>query len=38
MAYTKKNKKTKENYLKNIKSGMTPMIDGKKMPPKKKKK
>jgi hypothetical protein len=38
MAYAKKNKKTKENYLQNAKNGMTPMIDGKKMPPNKKKK
>jgi hypothetical protein len=38
MASTKKNKKNNNNYLKDLKGGMTPMIDGKKMPPKRKKK
>jgi hypothetical protein len=38
MAYAKKSKKTNNNYLKDSKGGMTPMIDGKKTPPKRKKK
>jgi len=38
MAYSKKNNKKNSNYLKDIKGGMTPMIDGKKSTPKRKKK
>jgi hypothetical protein len=38
MVYSKKTKKKTEGYLKDIKSGMAPMVDGKKTPPKKKKK
>jgi hypothetical protein len=38
MAYSKKTKKNNGSYLKDSKGGMSPMIDGKKMPPKKKKK
>jgi hypothetical protein len=37
MAYGMKNKKSNNNYLKDIKGAMTPMIDGKKTAPKKKK-
>jgi hypothetical protein len=38
MAYSKKTKKKNENYLKDAKTGMTPMMEGKKTPPKRKKK
>ena len=38
MAYSKNSKKDNSNYLKDIKGGMNVVFDGKKTPPKKKKK
>jgi hypothetical protein len=38
MAYGKKKTKKNESYLKDAKNGMTPIIDGKKSTPKRKKK
>jgi hypothetical protein len=38
MAYSKNSKKDKNNYLKNIKGAMNVVFDGKKTPPKRKKK